>query len=105
MPPPNIARFDIVSVRYEASELPSVVVSPDEMNAHLPTLIVAPIDEDLSLPYPTRIGGQIALEQLRTIPKTAVTQKMGRIKDATARAYVGDDGSSQAVALILRQLH
>ncbi len=54
---------------------PCVVVSPDEMNRHIATVIVAPMTTK-GRPYPTRIpcrfqgkSGQIVLDQLRKVDK------------------------------------
>jgi len=51
---------------------PCVIVSPDDMNKHLNTIIVAPITSSKKI-YPYRITcdiGDIALDQLRTVDKT-----------------------------------
>ena len=70
---------------------PCTVVSPDEMNRHLATVIVAPMTTG-GASYPTRIPvrfggkrGQIALDQLRTIDKLRISRRVGRIDSATAR--------------------
>jgi mRNA interferase MazF len=58
---------------------PCLIISPDEMNRHLNTIVVAPITTT-SKNYPTRIEitkgkitGWIVLDQIRTIDKTRVT--------------------------------
>lgn len=55
---------------------PCVVISPREMNAHLNTVIVAPLTSTIK-DYPTRVNvrvdgkkGSIALDQIRTIDKS-----------------------------------
>src|SRR5256885_3700420 len=55
---------------------PCVVVSPDEMNRHIRTVIVAPMTTK-GQPYPTRVRcrfagkeGQIAVDQLRTVDRS-----------------------------------
>ena len=70
---------------------PCVVVSPDEMNRHLRTVIVAPMTSTLR-PYPSRIPltfqrkqGQIALDQIRTVDKSRLVKKLGSVKADTAR--------------------
>ncbi|MCX6226941.1 MAG: type II toxin-antitoxin system PemK/MazF family toxin [Bacteroidia bacterium] len=57
---------------------PCVILSPDEMNRHLTTVVVAPITST-SKPYPTRfrvnhenMSGWIAVDQIRTIDKTRI---------------------------------
>ncbi len=64
---------------------PCVVLSPDEMNHNISTIIVAPMTTK-SHPYPTRIevnfnnkDGWIVLDQIRTIDKTRLVKKMGKI--------------------------
>jgi len=70
---------------------PCVVISPDEMNRHLPTVIVAPLTtrkRDL----PTRIhvnfkfkSGQIALEQMGVVDKSRLLRLLGKLGDKTRR--------------------
>lgn len=64
---------------------PCVIVSPDEMNAHISTVIVAPMTTK-GRPYPTRVpcrlrgkAGQIVLDQLRTVDKARLVKAFGRI--------------------------
>jgi len=71
---------------------PCLVVSPDEMNRHIATVIVAPMTTK-SRPYPTRVpcrfqgkAGQIVLDQLRTVDKTRLVRRLGQISDKTRRA-------------------
>ena len=94
----DIRRFDICLVSLDptlGSEIrktrPCVVVSPDEMNRYLRTVIVAPMTT-ASKPYPTRVGlkfqgktGQIAADQIRTIDGNRIIRRLGRVSDATAR--------------------
>ncbi len=65
---------------------PCVVLSPDEMNRHLQTLIVAPLTRT-SKAYPSRvsvaIGAQAAwvvLDQLRTVDRRRLGQNMGTLR-------------------------
>lgn len=69
---------------------PCVVVSPDEANETLRTVIVAPMTTTERL-YPTRVPvsfqgkrGQIALDQIRAVDRTRLTRQLGRIPSATA---------------------
>jgi len=71
---------------------PCLVVSPDEMNRHLRTVIIAPMTTVLR-PYPTRIAlkfqgkqGQVALDQLRAIDRERLVRKLGRVSAVTAAA-------------------
>ena len=68
---------------------PCVVISPDEMNRHLRTVIVAPLTSRGRL-YPTRVrcrfddqDGLIVLDQIRTVDVTRLVRKMGRIEPET----------------------
>jgi mRNA interferase MazF len=70
---------------------PCVVVSPDEMNRHLDTVIVAPLTTT-TRSYPTRVTlrfkgktGQAALDHLRAIDKTRLVRRLGAISPASAR--------------------
>jgi len=64
---------------------PCLVVSPDEMNEHLATVIIAPMTTK-SHPYPTRVpvtlggrSGWIVLDQIRTVDKYRLAKKIGHI--------------------------
>lgn len=85
-------RFDIFLINLDptvGSEIqktrPCVVISPDEMNRHIATVIVAPMTTK-GQPYPTRVAchfqgkdGQIVLDQIRTVDKTRLLQHLGQI--------------------------
>ena len=71
---------------------PCVVVSPDELNRHLRTLIVAPMTTG-GQAYPWRVAcrfqqndGFITLDQLRTIDRERVGRKLGRLAPAALGA-------------------
>ena len=64
---------------------PCVIVSPDEMNQHIATIIIAPMTTK-SHAYPTRVpltfqdkNGWIVLDQIRTIDKCRVISKLGKL--------------------------
>jgi mRNA interferase MazF len=64
---------------------PCLIVSPDEMNRFIRTVIVAPMTTKGNA-YPTRVSckfhgkrGQIVLDQIRTIDKARLVRKLGRI--------------------------
>ena len=66
-----------------------MVVSPDELNQHLRTLIVAPMTTGGQL-YPWRVPcrfrskvGSVAIDQLRTVDSGRITKKLGRISPST----------------------
>lgn len=64
---------------------PCLVVSPDEMNEPLRTVLVAPMTTTMRS-YPTRVTvtfqgktGQIALDQIRAIDRERLVRKLGTI--------------------------
>ena len=64
---------------------PCIVISPDEMNRHLMTLIIAPVTSR-SKKYPTRIKvrindktGWVVIDQIRTIDKQRVMKVFGSL--------------------------
>lgn len=87
-----IKRFDVFLVNLDptiGSEIkktrPCVVISPQEMNRHLRTVIIAPMTTK-GAAYPTRVSckfrgrvGQIVLDQLRTVDRTRLARKLGTI--------------------------
>jgi mRNA interferase MazF len=65
---------------------PCVIVSPDELNNQLATLIIAPMTT-VSHPYPTRVpvrfdkkSGWIVLDQIRTIDKKRIIKTLGKLR-------------------------
>jgi len=69
---------------------PCVVISPEEMNQNLNTLIVAPLTSTIKN-YPTRVSvvvdkknGEIALDQIRSIDKTRLGKKLTTLNKDTA---------------------
>jgi len=85
-------RFDVFLVNLDptvGSEIrktrPCLIISPDEMNRHIRTVIVAPMTTKGGS-YPTRIvckfedkHGQIVLDQIRTVDQVRLVRKIGRI--------------------------
>jgi mRNA interferase MazF len=64
---------------------PCVIVSPDELNAHLRTVIVAPMTTS-GRAYPWRVGcrfqnraGFVAVDQLRTVDDERLVKRLGRL--------------------------
>jgi mRNA interferase MazF len=96
-----IRRFDVFLITLDpvvGSEIrktrPCVVVSPDEMNRHLRTVIVAPMTTK-GKPYPTRVPcrfqskeGMIVLDQMRAVDNSRLVRRLGRISLATRRAVL-----------------
>lgn len=92
----EVNRLDIYLVTLDptlGSEIqktrPCLVVSPDEMNHHIRTVIVAPMTTK-GQPYPTRVpcrfkgrAGQIVLDQIRTVDKTRLVRRLGRLEPKT----------------------
>ena len=71
---------------------PCVVVSPDEMNAHLRTVIVAPMTTG-SRPARFRIPltfqgkqGLIVLDQIRTLDRARLVKRLGALRSSTLAA-------------------
>lgn len=91
-----VKRFDVFLVALDPTigaeikkSRPCLVVSPNEMNRHIRTIIVAPMTTR-GAPYPTRVStkfkgkqGQIVLDQLRTVDKTRLVRKLGTITRPT----------------------
>ncbi|MEK6323529.1 MAG: type II toxin-antitoxin system PemK/MazF family toxin [Acidobacteriota bacterium] len=91
-----IKRFDVFLVDLDptvGSEIkktrPCVVVSPDEMNRYIRTVIVAPMTTR-GTSYPTRVSckfkgkqGKIVLDQLRTVDKVRLVRKLGTVTRPT----------------------
>ena len=87
-----VKRFDVFLVGLDptvGSEIhktrPCLVISPDEMNQHIRTVIIAPMTST-SKDYPTRVScifrkkhGHIVLDQIRTIDKARLLKSLGTI--------------------------
>lgn len=87
-----VKRFDVFLVNLDptvGSEIqktrPCVVISPDEMNRYISTVIIAPMTTK-GRQYPTRVvcqfqgkEGQIIVDQIRTIDKRRLVKKLGQI--------------------------
>ena len=64
---------------------PCVIVSPDELNSHLPTFIVAPLPSGKHT-YPFRVScrfqnrsGHVVLDQIRTVDRERLVRRLGRL--------------------------
>lgn len=96
-----VNRFEVYLVSLDptvGSEIrktrPCLIVSPDEMNLHIRTVMVAPMTTK-GRPYPTRVRcrfggktGQVVLDQLRTVDIARLVRKLGRIDKRTGSAVL-----------------
>ncbi|MGB3225282.1 MAG: type II toxin-antitoxin system PemK/MazF family toxin [Desulforhopalus sp.] len=74
---------------------PCLVISPNEMNHHISTVIVAPMTTK-GREYPTRISctfqgkkGQIVLDQIRTVDQKRLVKKLGAINKGSQLKTLG----------------
>ena len=91
-----INRFDVFLLSLDparGSEIrktrPCLVISPDEMNLHIQTVIVAPMTTK-GQPYPSRVSctfqgkrGQVVLDQIRTVDNSRLVRRLGTISAGT----------------------
>jgi mRNA interferase MazF len=82
---------------------PCLVVSPDETNAHIAAVIVAPLTTAIRA-YHSRVRvhirgkiGEAALDQIRAIEKTRLVKKLGEVPETTA------DGIAAVLVEMLRR--
>lgn len=87
-----VKRFDVFLVNLDQTvghetknSRPCLVISPDELNRNISTVIVAPMTTK-GRNYPTRVScsfhgkkGQILLEQMRAVDKIRLIKRLGRI--------------------------
>lgn len=72
---------------------PAVIVSPDELNQHLGTVVVVPLTTGRSYPFrpATRLRGKpgvAAVDQLRTVDKGRLTRRVGLLDAPTGAAIL-----------------
>jgi mRNA interferase MazF len=91
-----VSRFEVYLVRLDPTQgheikktRPALIVSPDETNRHIETVIVAPMTTK-GRAYPTRLPvkfqrktGQVVLDQLRTVDKSRLVKRLGRLSQTT----------------------
>src|SRR5439155_10671612 len=96
-----INRFEVYLINLDptvGSEIkktrPCLVVSPDEINHNIRTVIVAPLTTR-GQPYPTRVScrfkgknGQVVLDQIRAVDRSRLVKRLGRIEGKTAAAVL-----------------
>jgi mRNA interferase MazF len=87
-----IHRFDVYLVNLDPTlgkeiqkTRPCLIISPDEMNDYIATVIIAPMTTK-GRDYPTRVqckfegkDGQIVLDQIRTVDKARLVKRLGKI--------------------------
>lgn len=90
----ELAQYEIVlinldpTVRSEIKKTrPCVIISPNEMNRFLNTIIVAPMTSG-SKSYPTRISvnhndqkGWVVIDQIRTLDRQRIIKKVGQLEE------------------------
>lgn len=95
-------RFDVFlinldpTIGYEIKKTRAcLIISPDEMNQHISTVIVAPMTTK-GRKYPTRVScsfqgkkGQIVLDQIRTVDKKRLVQHLGVISKSSQEKTLG----------------
>ena len=96
-----VGRFEVYLVALDpvvGSEIrksrPCLIISPDEMNENIATVIVAPMTTK-DRAYPTRVScefegksGQVVLDQIRTIDKSRLIKKLGAIDEPVRRSVL-----------------
>jgi mRNA interferase MazF len=97
----GVRRFEVFLVNLDptvGSEIrkarPCVVVSPDEMNRYVRTVVVAPLTT-AGRPYPSRVpvrfagkNGQVVVDQLRTVDKIRLARRLGALEPREAAAVL-----------------
>jgi mRNA interferase MazF len=73
---------------------PCAVISPDELNSHLQTVLVAPLTTG-GHPYPFRIAcrfqrrdGYVVLDQLRAVDVSRLVRRLGKLSEITQRVVL-----------------
>jgi len=94
----KVQQFDVFLVSLDptrGSEInkirPCLVISPNDLNLYIKTVIVAPMTTK-GTTYPTRVHiqfldklGQIVLDQIRTVDKSRLIKKLGTIENSKAK--------------------
>lgn len=93
----EVNRFDVFLVALDPTlgheikkTRPCTVISPDEMNHHIGTVIIAPMTTK-GRDYPTRVDcsfqgtqGQVVLDQIRTVDRVRLVKKLGRLSSGAS---------------------
>jgi len=97
-----VSRFDVFLVNLDPTQgheirktRPCLIISPDEMNRHIRTAIIAPMTTR-GQDYPSRVAvtfqkkqGQIVLDQIRTVDKSRLIRRLGRLDKRTTEKVLG----------------
>ena len=92
----EVKRFEVYLVNHDPTvgheikkSRPCLVISPDEMNRYISTVIVAPMTTK-GRNYPTRVlctfqgkEGQVVMDQIRTVDKSRLAKRLGKIDSET----------------------
>ena len=103
----EVSRFEVFLVSLDPTKgheikktRPCVVISPDEMNRHIGTVIVAPMTSR-GRNYPSRVDcvfrsvtGQVVLDQIRTVDKQRLVKRLGKLSGA----------ASDKILLVLKEM-
>ena len=98
----EVRRFDVFLISLDPTEgheikktRPCVVISPNEMNDHISTVIVAPMTSK-GRAYPSRVPctfdgvqGQVVLDQIRTVDKVRLIKKLGSLNSLIQAEILG----------------
>ena len=91
----HLVRLDPTSGREIRKTRPCVIVSPDELNAHLQTVVIAPMTTS-GRAYPWRIrcrfqnrSGYVVLDQLRTVDRGRLVKRLGVLSAVTLSDVLG----------------
>jgi mRNA interferase MazF len=96
-----VRRFDVYLVNLDPTvgreiqkARPCLIISPDEMNRYIGTVIIAPMTTK-GRGYPTRVActfqgkrGQVVLDQIQTVDKSRLIKRLGRIDGQTQTAVL-----------------
>jgi mRNA interferase MazF len=96
-----VRRFEVFLVNLDAevtrdpkNTRPCVIISPDEVNRNLSSVIIAPL-ASTRVHYPTRVAvdflnGEraVVLDQIRTVDRSRLVKKIGNIDEAFQRSIV-----------------
>ncbi len=94
----EIKRFEVYHINLDPTQgkeiqktWPCLIISPDEMNRHIATVIIAPMTTK-GYNYPSRVScefhgkqGQIILDQIRTVDKSRLIRKLGEVTKETQK--------------------
>jgi len=92
----EVKRFEVYLVNLDPTvgheikkSRPCLVISPDELNGYISTVIVAPMTTK-GRNYPTRVPckfqgkkGQVVMDQIRTVDKIRLVKRLGKIDSRT----------------------